>query len=192
MQEATAELRDLLLTPSAPQCSTISSERLHKMSQPALPASAKPASAVPSVPSVDACEPGRPGVAAALLLNQTFRYCRLEQVAALVGLCVPHPHGHTTTHLHTHTHTASQARGFVTSFDIRDRRRPDAHPASNFCRHLHWNIPTRCRIVLLVQAPPNAHFEQSSTSLFLQENNKQHNHHLQFKGDTHSVQTLTF
>jgi hypothetical protein len=90
-------------------------------------------------------------------------------------------HTHTHTHLHntlTHTHTASQARGFVTSFDIRDRRRPDAHPASNFCRHLHWNIPTRCRIVLLVQAPPNAHFEQSSTSLFLQENNKQHNHTL--------------
>ena len=67
LEDAVEELRDLLLTPSAPECSTIKSERLHKMSQPA------------SVKKMD------PSVAAALLLRQTFRYCRLEQVPGEQG-----------------------------------------------------------------------------------------------------------
>ena len=67
LEDAVEELRDLLLTPSAPECSTIQSERLHKMSQPA------------RVTKPD------PSVAAALLLRQTFRYCRLEQVPGEQG-----------------------------------------------------------------------------------------------------------
>ena len=116
-------LRHVLLTPSHPESSTISADQLHKMSRPAASVSqCFPAEGGSAGATARTGAPGHSSIAdrghdreatdegsfkldnnvgAALLLNQTFRHSRLEQVpracvrvswvsgARVCALCVP-------------------------------------------------------------------------------------------------------
>lgn len=67
VETALALLRQILLTPSAPESSIVRSDQLHGMACPTVPGSGRQEHFVSTA-------------AVALLLNQTFRHTRLEEV----------------------------------------------------------------------------------------------------------------